>query len=463
MKPILQTQASECALACLAMMANAHGSHVELADLRRRFSVSLKGANLRQVLEHASALGFSGRPLRLDLHELQDLATPCILHWDLNHFVVLKKVKRNRITILDPAVGERTLSLEETSSHFTGVALELTPTASFQPRTASPKVSLRQLTGRVHGLARSLAQIFAVALVLELFVIVGPWFNQMVVDDVLASGDRDLLTVLALGFGLLLLIQTAIGLARSWMVMVLGQSLALQWMGNMFAHMVRLPIGFFERRHLGDVVSRFGSVNTIQKTLTTGAIEALLDGLMVIAALVMMLIYAPILSAITCAAVVAYGLLRWGAYRPLRDAMAERLVISARENTHFLETLRGIRALKLFGREEERRAYWQNLVVDVQNRDVRTQKNEHRLLCRQYLHLRTRKPLGVLAGCEGGHGKPGRRRDTIHRWHADGVHQLQKPIQRPSGGTDQLWRRTAHARLAHRAAVGYCLDAARAS
>ncbi|WP_231741470.1 ABC transporter transmembrane domain-containing protein [Paucibacter sp. KCTC 42545] len=224
------------------------------------------------------------------------------------------------------------------------------------------------------GLKRSLLQIFAVAVVLELFAVLAPLFNQMVVDDVLTSGDRDLLSVLVIGFGLLLVVQTAVGLARSWMVMVLGQTLSLQWMGNVFAHLVRLPVDFLEKRHLGDITSRFGAVSAIQKTLTTAAIEAVLDGLMAVAALVMMLIYAPTLCAVTVTAVAAYGLLRWVAYRPFRDAAAERLVVAAKENTHFLETLRAITPLKLFGREEERRARWQNLIVDVQNRDVRTAK-----------------------------------------------------------------------------------------
>jgi ATP-binding cassette subfamily B protein RaxB len=158
------------------------------------------------------------------------------------------------------------------------------------------------------------------------------------------------------------------------MVMVLGQSLSLQWASNVFAHLVKLPVEYFEKRHLGDVVSRFGSVGSIQRTLTTSVIEAVLDGIMGIATLGMMLLYSFQLSAIVAGSVLVYGLLRWAAYRPFRDAAAERLVVAARENTHFLETLRAITPLKLFGREQERRARWQNLLVEVQNRDVRTAK-----------------------------------------------------------------------------------------
>ena len=374
MRPVLQSESAECSLACLAMICSAHGQRTDLADLRRRFTTSLKGANLQHVVEQAATLGFSSRPLRLELEELGRLETPCILHWDLKHFVVLKRVSIRHVIVLDPAVGERRLTRAEASRHFTGVALELSPNADFQPKKESPRLELRQLTGKVRGLKRSLGQIFLLAAVLELFAIAAPLFNQIVVDDVLTSGDRDLLTVLILGFGLLVITQTAIGLARSWMVMVLGQTLSLQWSGNMFAHLVRLPVGFFERRHLGDIVSRFGSVGAIQKTITTAVIEAVMDGFMAVATLAMMLIYAPVLSAVTLLAVASYGLLRWVSYQPFRDAAAERLVVSAKENTHFLETLRAMTPLKLFGREEDRRARWQNLVVDVQNRDVRTAK-----------------------------------------------------------------------------------------
>lgn len=320
----------------------------------------------------ALALGFGTRAVKLTLEQLPQLKLPCILHWDLSHFVVLKKVTSNRIEILDPAVGARRLSLQEVSRHFTGVALELTPTADFRAQTPTPRISWRSLLGKVSGLKRSLIQIGLMAMALELFALVAPFFQQLVIDEVLTAGDRDLLAVLALGFALLLIVQTAVGVARSWMVILLGQSLHLQWTGNVFAHLVRLPLAYFEQRHLGDVTSRFSSIQAIQRVLTTAVIEAFLDGVMAVAALVMMLLYAPTLAAISVGAVVLYGLLRLASYGPFRNAAAERLVVASKENTHFLETLRAMAPLKLFGREEERRARWQNLIVEVQNRDVRT-------------------------------------------------------------------------------------------
>jgi len=202
--------------------------------LRQKFPQSVKGANLKQLIDQSQVLGFNARPLRLELNELSALKLPCILHWDLNHFVVLQKVKSNTLTLLDPAFGERVMSLQQASQHFTGVALELSPQAHFTQSVQKPTFSLSQLTGPVQGLGASALQILVLAIVLEFFAILMPLFNQTVVDDVLTSGDHDLLSTLMWGFGLVLLIQSALSFARSWWVMVLGQSISAQWLGNVF-------------------------------------------------------------------------------------------------------------------------------------------------------------------------------------------------------------------------------------
>jgi ATP-binding cassette subfamily B protein RaxB len=153
---IMQTEAAECGVACLAMIVGYHGQPCEITELRRRLSVSLKGTTLKHLVGMAERLGFAARPLRLELDELRQLSTPCILHWDLHHFVVLAKVTRDGIVIHDPAVGVRRLPMAAVSRHFTGVALELTPVGELAPAQESPRVRLRSILGRVVGLrARS--------------------------------------------------------------------------------------------------------------------------------------------------------------------------------------------------------------------------------------------------------------------------------------------------------------------
>ncbi len=374
MRTLLQTESSECGIACAAMIASEYGLYVDIADLRRRFPVSLKGATLAQLIRHTEALGFVARPLRLEIEDLGELAVPCILHWDLNHFVVLKRVRGDRVAIVDPAVGERALPLSVVSKHFTGVALELTPTAEFKASDLRRRVRFRDLTGRVRGLPVALTQLLVLALALEVFALAAPLFSQFVVDEVVVSGDRELLDVLLVGFALLLITQTAISVLRHWLMMRLALDVNYQWSASLFAHLVRLPAAFFEKRHLGDIVSRFGSLSAMQNTLTTAVIGVVVDGIMALLALVILFLYSPTLTVVALLAVAAYGLIRLAFYRPFRDATEERLVLAAKEQSHFLETLRAMLPLKLSGRESERRARWQHLLADVFNRDVRTEK-----------------------------------------------------------------------------------------
>lgn len=386
----LQTEASECGLASLGMVASFHGHRIDLAGLRRRFTLSLKGATLAYLMQVAGRLHLAPRALRLELEELPKLRTPCILHWDLNHFVVLRSAGPREAVIHDPAAGVRRMPIAEVSKHFTGVALELAPTAEFRPRDERRRVRLRDLTGPVTGLARSLAQVLLLALVLQAFALLAPFYMQWVVDGAVVAADRDLLTVLGIGFLMLAVIQVAVGALRSWVVLYLGTTLNLQWLANVFTHLLRLPVAWFEKRHLGDVVSRFGAVTTIQRTITSSFVEAVIDGLMALATLAMMLVYSGTLTALAVAAVAAYAVSRGAFYAPLRRATEEHIVHASRQQSHFLETVRGVQSIKLFGRQEERRSRWLNLVVDAVNRDLVVQK----------LSLGFRSANGLVFGAE---------------------------------------------------------------
>ena len=371
---VLQTEAVECGLASLTMAARYYGHDIDLAGLRRRASMSLKGANLARIIEIAGRLGFDSRPLRLELDELPQLKVPCILHWDLNHFVVLKQASAKGLVIHDPARGVQQLSLAEASKHFTGIALELTPAANFKPQRAREAISLRALTGEVHGLKRAMTQIFLLALGLEVVALMGPFYMQWVIDQVLVSADRSLLTLLGIGFLLLTVFQVAVTALRSWSITWISATLSVQWVGNLFGHLLRLPLDFFEKRHIGDVVSRFGSVQTIQRTLTTQFVGAVLDGLMSALTLVLMAFYSVPLTLLVVGAFLLYALLRWGIFGSLRRATEDHIVYAARQQSELLESICGIQPLKLANQQDQRRGRYANVLVDTTNRELTIQR-----------------------------------------------------------------------------------------
>ena len=368
---ILQTEATECGLACLAMVAGFHGHRIDLPNMRRRFSVSLKGATLKSLIAIARGLQLQTRPLKLALENIHDLKLPCVLHWDMNHFVVLKSVKADRATIHDPAVGERRLSMDELGRHFTGVALEAAPDAQFTRHEERQQFSLLSLMGRVGGLRRGLAQLLLLGLALQVCALTAPFYLQWVIDEAVVSADRDLVTVLGAGFLLLVLVQGALSGVRSWITTVLATSLNFQWLGNAFGHLMKLPMVYFEKRHLGDIVSRFGSIQTIQRSLTTQFVEGIIDGALVLATLVVMGLYSLKLTLVAGAAVLIYALLRWTIFHALREATAEQIIHAARQQTHFIESTRGVQSLRLFNRVDERRIGYMNALADQFNADLR--------------------------------------------------------------------------------------------
>jgi len=371
---VFQTEAAECGLACLAMIAGHHGLNVDLPALRQRFSLSLRGTTLNHIIRFAGVLDLTGRPLRVELEDLDCLKTPCILHWKMDHFVVLKKVTRKYVFLHDPSMGPRRLTFAEASRYFTGVALELTPTPSFAPRDERRPLRLRDLIGRVVGLKRALGQIFVLAAALELFSIISPLFLQLTVDKVLAAVDRDLLVTLGIGFMLLIGLQSFLSALRSWTTLYFGTSLKLQWYANLFSHLVRLPVSFFEKRYFGDILSRFDGAEAIQRTLTNNFIETVLDGLISIFILAVMFFYSRKLALIVIVSVVLYVALRNLAYLPLRRSMEEQIMRSSRQQTHLIETLRGIRTIKVLGREDSRKTRWMNLLADTTNAQVETER-----------------------------------------------------------------------------------------
>ena len=170
---ILQTEIAECGLAAIAMVACFHGHKLDMPAMRKRFSANLKGMNLQQLIELGDNLGLASRALQCPLDEVHKLATPCILHWDLNHFVVLTKVsgkgKAAKFFLNDPALGKRSCNLEEFSKHFTGICLELTPTSNFEVKQEKAQMKFTQLWSKMSGLKASLLKLIGLSLVLQLF------------------------------------------------------------------------------------------------------------------------------------------------------------------------------------------------------------------------------------------------------------------------------------------------------
>ena len=369
-----QTESSECGLACLAMICGHYGKNVDLIALRQQFNLSARGTTLSGLTGIAEQLGLSSRPLSLDIEDLSALKVPCILHWEFNHFVVLVSVRRNHLVIHDPARGRRTINMAEVSHSFTGVALEAWPGAAFKADTVQNRLSLSTLMGSVHGLKGTLGKIFCLSVVIETINLVMPVGTQLVMDHAIPAGDRGLLTLICVGLLFFILLRAAVSMVRSWSSLVMATLINVQWQSGLFNHLLRLPLGYFERRKLGDIQSRFGSLDTLRSTFTASIVGAIMDIIMVVGVFVMMILYGGWLTWIVMAFTALYVLLRLLTYDYYRQLSEESLVRNARAGSYFMETLYGIATVKMQGIAERRSAHWLNLEIDTINTGIRVTK-----------------------------------------------------------------------------------------
>ncbi|ELS9890558.1 peptidase domain-containing ABC transporter [Salmonella enterica] len=371
---IHQTETSECGLACLAMICGHFGKNIDLISLRRKFNLSSRGANLAGINSIAEQLGMVTRALSLELDELGALKTPCILHWDFSHFVVLVSVKRNRYVLHDPARGRRNVGLEEMTRYFTGVALEVWPGSEFSAETTLNRIHLRSLINSIYGIKSTLAKIFCLSVVIEAINLIMPVGTQLVMDHAIPAGDRGLLTLISAGLMFFILLRAATGMLRAWSSLVMGTLINVQWQSGLFNHLLRLPLAYFERRKLGDIQSRFGSLDTLRATFTTSVVGAIMDSIMVVGVFVMMLLYGGYLTWIVLGFTTVYVLIRLVTYSYYRQISEETLVRGARASSYFMETLYGIATVKIQGMAERRGTHWLNLKIDAINSGIKLTK-----------------------------------------------------------------------------------------
>lgn len=367
---IFQSEASECGLVCVLMIAAYYGHKIDLATARSQFSVSSKGLNLKGVIDIAQHLHLQARPIRAELAYLQKMNLPAIVHWNLNHFVVLSKITDDYAVIHDPAKGKVKLKISDFSLSFTGVAVELFPTNDFKRREEVTSLKISDFWSNMTGLKRNIVSIFILSLALQLFAIAAPLLQQVVVDDAISNKDNELLIVLCIGFFLVNCFQQLISYLRSKISLYFTNLLGFQLSANLTRHMLRLPISFFEKRTIGDITTRFSSLGPIESLLTSGLIAIVLDSVMFVVALLMSFLYSAKLTMIVIC-LLFIGFVIDLVVFPYRKSMEEKIIeLSAKESTVFLENIRAAKIIKIFGQETCRERIWLNRKADFNNSSI---------------------------------------------------------------------------------------------
>lgn len=364
---IIQSESTECGNACLSMICGFYGKDIDLFNFRNRYGSTSQGATLNVLAAIAQKAGLKTRALSLDIAEIKELRLPCILHWSLNHFVVLVAIKGKRFIIHDPALGRRVVHLQELSENFSGIALEAWPDSDFRQEKQRSRLKLLDLMHNMVGLKSALIKIFMLSVVIETVNLLLPMGTQIVTEHVITAHDENLLLVICVGLMFFTIFKTWVSMIRAWVSLKLNTLTDVQWKTSFFDHLMSLPLAFFEKRQLGDIQSRFASLDIIRATFTNSIVTGMIDSIMTIGLLIMLSLYGGWLVWVVLGFTVCYAIMRALTYKFYRTVSEELIVKRARSGSHFMESLYGIATIKSLNLKNRRSQHWLNTNIDVSN------------------------------------------------------------------------------------------------
>jgi ATP-binding cassette subfamily B protein RaxB len=343
------------------MILNWHGHHLLLSDLRALHPTG-HALSLEALAGFAERHGLDTRALRCDLMDLRQIQLPAIIHFDFDHFVVLEKITNRYAVIVDPSQGRIKLPRTSLSKRFTGIVLELEPGPEFKaqgaPRSYSPIRFLSQIP--MLTLTGPLLSLLALSFVIQCFALVSPFYLQIVIDEVLQENNPDLAVVLAAGFAMVYLISAVTQWFRGLLVLHIGNRLSFLLASGLMQKLISLPLAFFARRNVGDVVSRFGSSKPIQDFLTDSAVRVFLDALMVVTTFILLASYSARIALTVSLFGTLFVCIQYAIYLPFRQRNHEALIAEAAVQSHFIETIQSIDTIARFQAERRRTATWMN-------------------------------------------------------------------------------------------------------
>ncbi|MER2372665.1 peptidase domain-containing ABC transporter [Photorhabdus laumondii] len=375
---IYQESIADCGLACISMILCYYGCDTTLKELKGNNNFDFRGLRLKDLLEISENNKLNTNVYSLDVDEINLLKKPCILHWDMNHFVILEKVNKNKFFILDPEKGERILSINEISKHFTGVAIELTPAPEFKKRSSFNKktIKLIDLFKSSKGLSSALLKIFAISILIESITLTIPIGIQLIMDHVIVTKDTLLLSSICIFLIFFTLVKTFSDIIRSYMSLSINILLDIQWKNSLFSHLLRIPIHYFSSRKLGDIQSRFNSIENIRETFCNNIVDLIIDFLMIIGLLSMMIIYGGSLTIVVILFSVLYFLVKIIVYKIYKNASDKKIQDEATINSFFMESLYSMPTIKILGILNNRQRIYSDKVKTLNKSEVKKKKIE---------------------------------------------------------------------------------------
>lgn len=364
---VQQTAGSDCGSACLTMILSHWGKDLRLDEVREIAGFGRDGADALSLLRAGRWFGLRGRGVKVEeVEDLSLLPRASILHWRFNHFVVLDRVAKDGIHVVNPAGGRQRLSREEVAKSFTGVALTFEPAEDFEPGE-SERPTLWRWIHEIISHSKILSRTLVTSVLLQLFALAVPFLIGIMVDRVVPRGDLHLLTVIGIGLGGIVVFHFLSTMIRAHLLLQLRTHIDARMTLDFLDHLVSLPYAFFQKRSAGDLIMRLNSNQTIREILTQGALSGMLDGVLVFLYLVLLMATSWRIGLLVLFLGAIHITVFLVTRKKQRDLMSESLQKQADLQSYQVQLLAGIETLKATGSEYRSVESWSNLYVDVLN------------------------------------------------------------------------------------------------
>jgi ATP-binding cassette, subfamily B, bacterial HlyB/CyaB len=371
---IQQQSSSDCGVACLAMISQYWGKRYPLHQLREWAKVGRSGATLRNLANTAEKLGFMARPVRASLGKMTDQRNPWIAHWQGEHYVVVSRIRGNKLVLVDPALGPLTLSKQEFLAGWTGYALILEPTRKLIDLDTESSQSLGKFVRLLMTYRGVLGQIILLSLLVQVFGLFGPLFTQIILDQVITQKSLPALHIFTIGLVLFSVWRIGLTAVRQYLLDYFSNRLNLTLVVAFMRHTLSLPLKFFEDRNVGDIITRIQENSKIQMFLIRQAVSTWLDAIMAIVYLGLMFYYNWKLALLVLSLIPPMVLLTLCATPFLKQISREAFKESAEQTSLVVEMLTGIAAVKTAAIERETRWRWEDRLVRMLNVQFKGQK-----------------------------------------------------------------------------------------
>jgi ATP-binding cassette, subfamily B, bacterial len=377
-----QLDAMDCGPTCLRMIARYHGRNYSLPELRDKCFIGREGVSLLGISDGAESIGFRTLAAKLPYDKLaEEVSFPCIAHWNQSHFIVVYGIRRNKVTVADPAKGIIKYTREEflrgwkSNGKEEGITLLLEPTPDFYKKTGddnADKTGFKFLFSYLFAYKRFIAQLFIGLLAGSALQLIFPFLTQSLVDYGINNRDIGFVYTVLIAQMMIFISRTSVEMIRSWILLHIGTRINISIISDFLIKLMKLPISFFNTKMIGDILQRIGDHQRISAFLTNNSLNILFSFLNFIVFGVVLLVYSLKIFSIFLAGSFLYVVWVLVFMKKRRDIDNKRFAELSNNQSNLIQLIVGMPDIKLNNCEKQKRWEWERIQAMLFRLNVRS-------------------------------------------------------------------------------------------